>query len=600
MTRFRRRKATAVRPCIETLECRTVPSTVTNLNDVGSGSLRQAILDTPAGGTVDFQPGLTGTITLTSGELALDKDLTIAGPGASVITVSGNHAFRVFNIAATPTVTISGLTIADGKPPNFGHGSAVENAGTLTVSNSILSGNSASGAFGGGIDNTGTLTVLNSTITGNDAGAGGAIANRGSAMATVIGSAITGNGTNFDGGGILNSGTLTVMGSLVRGNNAGGGNGGGIYNEGTAAIMDSTISGNLSEGAGGGILNNPFNGVQLTVSRSTITGNFAATHGSGIANQATLTITESTLSGNLGEGISNYQGLATIIGCTISSNHDVEIEILGGETRTRNTILAGTASGYPDVAGSLTSQGHNLIGNGTGGSGYDPSDLVGSADNPIDPLLGPLQDNGGPTQTMALLPRSPALNAGDPTQLGVPDQRGVVRSGGVSIGAYQASATAFVLTAPAKVTAGVPFDLTVTAVDPFGQLAAGYTGTVTFSTSDPDPGVVLPADYAFTAADAGFHTFSDTGQGETTLVTRGDQSIAAADTADGSIMGSAAVKVRHLRRHDGGSPGLPAGLEVASADRVFATIGEEDVRFLLPSPHHRNGETRLSGVDSVV
>ena len=92
------------RPRLEVLEDRCVPTTVMNLLDSGSGSLRQAILDTPAGGTVDFQPGLSGTITLTSGELAIGNDLTIAGPGADIITVSGNHASRVFDITAASHV----------------------------------------------------------------------------------------------------------------------------------------------------------------------------------------------------------------------------------------------------------------------------------------------------------------------------------------------------------------------------------------------------------------------------------------------------------------------------------------------------------------
>jgi hypothetical protein len=106
------------RVTLETLEVRTVPSTVMNLNDSGTGSLRDAIANTAAGGTVDFQPGLTGTIILTSGELDIAEDLTITGPGAGVITVSGNNASRVFDIAAENTVTISGLTVADGMSNN--------------------------------------------------------------------------------------------------------------------------------------------------------------------------------------------------------------------------------------------------------------------------------------------------------------------------------------------------------------------------------------------------------------------------------------------------------------------------------------------------
>src|SRR5262249_5933057 len=158
----------------------------------------------------------------------------------------------------------------------------------------------------------------------------------------------------------------------------------------------------------------------------------------------------------------------------------------------------------------LSTSAYNLIGDGSGASGITNGtngNQVGTAANPIDPLLGPLQNNGGPTQTRALLAGSPALNAGDPAQLGVADQRGVVRHGGVNIGAYQASASAFVLSAPATVTPGTPFDVTVKAVDMFGQTALGYTGTVTFTTSDTDPAVVLPPTYTFTAADHGVHAF---------------------------------------------------------------------------------------------
>jgi hypothetical protein len=144
------------RPRLEHLEDRAVPSTVTTLGDSGTGSLRDAILNTPAGGTVDFQPGLTGTITLTSGELAVGKDLTITGPGAGVITVSGNHASRVFDITAG-SVAISGLTVADGfdVADNGGGridigGGGIANQGQMTITNCVISGNTSrdtGGAF---------------------------------------------------------------------------------------------------------------------------------------------------------------------------------------------------------------------------------------------------------------------------------------------------------------------------------------------------------------------------------------------------------------------------------------------------------------------
>jgi hypothetical protein len=120
----------------------------------------------------------------------------------------------------------------------------------------------------------------------------------------------------------------------------------------------------------------------------------------------------------------------------------------------------------------------------------------------------------------------------------VADQRGVARSGGVNIGAYQASASAFVLSAPDSVSAGVPFDLTVIAVDAFGQVAVGYTGTVTFSSTDPDPAVVRPADYTFSAADGGRHTFS----AGFTLITPGEQTLTVTDP-DGGLSASLTLTV---------------------------------------------------------
>jgi hypothetical protein len=177
------------------------PFTVTNTGDnlgvnpppgAGTGTLRQAIVDANANAgadTITFSPIVTGTILLASALPNLSDDVTINGPGANTLAVNGNAATRIFQIGAGADVTIDGLTVMNGHVvgPSFGGG--IFNAGTLTVTNSTISGNSATA--GGGIVNDGefgsaTLTITNSTISGNSA---------------------TGAG-NVDGGGILNDGVL--------------------------------------------------------------------------------------------------------------------------------------------------------------------------------------------------------------------------------------------------------------------------------------------------------------------------------------------------------------------------------------------------------
>jgi hypothetical protein len=389
-----------------------------------------------------------------------------------------------------------------------------------------------------------------------------------------------GGGGDILGGGIYNVGHLAVSNCTISGNGALGG--GGIFNNNSTATLtvnNCTIANNTaresdSPGEGGGIVNNRGT---MTIANSTISGNisggsvFGGGRGGGISNSGHLLVTNSTITGNvteagstdpygIGGGINDsYRGSVgtlTIYNSTIAGNTGFE-DIYGYGLNMWNTIV-------PRLTGDVTSGDHNLIG--------------------VNPLLGSLQDNGGPTQTMALLAGSPALNTGDPAQLGVADQRGVVRSGGVNIGAYQASASAFVLTAPTTVTAGTPFDLTVKAVDTFGQVALGYTGTVTFTTTDPDPGVVLPADYTFSAADQGTHTFS----GGFTLITPGDQTLTAADAA-GSFYASAVVTVNG----GGGAPGRHGGAD--GLDAVFAVLAAEWGQARLLS----NGELSLDAPTEV-
>jgi hypothetical protein len=213
-----------------------------------------------------------------------------------------------------------------------------------------------------------------------------------------------GNASNANGGGIFNDGdSLTLTNSTVSGNRASG-SGGGIQSEGNSlTLINSTVSGNTSDGSAG-ILNA---GGTMTITNSTVSGNEAVFNGGGIFNSgatSTMTLTNSTVTNNTagqgGGGINN-----------------------GGSAILRNTIVAGnTASTGPDALGNFSSQGNNLVGNTSGAVGFGGTDILGR-----NPLLGPLQDNGGSTDTHALLSRSPAIDKG--TNAGCPrtDQRGKAR-----------------------------------------------------------------------------------------------------------------------------------------------------------------------------
>jgi hypothetical protein len=200
-----RKPAPRFRPQLETLEGRDVSSTltVTNNLDSGKGSLRYEIAHAAKKDTIVFAPSLDGqTITLTSGELDITTGLTIQGPGAGQLTISGGHNSRVFAVNASAPVVLSGLTISNGTAfpsnaavPYWGDGGGILNLSTLTLSGCVVSGNSAAGAapsYGGGIYNAGTLTLSGCTVANNYAIADIAPA---------------------DGGGIYNAGRLTVSSS---------------------------------------------------------------------------------------------------------------------------------------------------------------------------------------------------------------------------------------------------------------------------------------------------------------------------------------------------------------------------------------------------
>jgi len=318
---------------------------VTSTADSGAGSLRDAIAAASSGDTINISA--TGTIILMGAPLTISKSLTISGPGASDLAVSGNKASQVFVVNSGATVTISGLTIENGAAS--GGGGGISNLGTLTVTNSAITSNTTD-VFGGGVKNFGTLTLANSTVSGNSASC-------------------------CFGGGIYNGATLTLTNTTVTGNSAASFFGGGIYNTRILNMTNDTLSGNTT-----------------------------GFHGGGIANIGTLTV--------------------------------------------KNTILANSlASGncYKGSGGVYVSQGHNLS-----DDAFCATWLTGVGDNnstaPGLDAAG-LKDNGGPTQTIALLPTTVAVDAvplndctlTDGITPVANDQRWVERPGGSAcdIGAFE-------------------------------------------------------------------------------------------------------------------------------------------------------------------
>jgi hypothetical protein len=400
---------------------------VTNTNDIGKGSLQQAIREANALSGKDtinfdgvFADSIADTITLSGSSLTIRDDLSIQGTGAEKLTVSGNNKSRVFNIASGITVEIAGLTIANGYSDqpiasNYEYkkytGGGIVNEGTLTVNNSIIRNNRAEGV-GGGIGNFGILTVNNSTVKDN--------------IAKLEGGGIGNN--NYD-----NTNAVTVNNSIISGNSTGGSQDGSGSGGGTAAvgvIINSTITGNSAGGDGGGISR------AFLVINSTISNNSAGEDGGGIAlarlvinstidsNSAlsgggiynvglSSSVINSTISGNSGGGIINYPDRysslelsnSTVIG---NSEYGIYGSYYSSGFTVNNSIIANNTD--TDAEGSFSSNGSNLIGNFEGSIGFSIKEKLY---NPITDVLDTtLRDNGGPVKTHALVYGSLAINAG--------------------------------------------------------------------------------------------------------------------------------------------------------------------------------------------
>jgi CSLREA domain-containing protein len=562
--------------------------TVANTSGVGNITFASGLTSVAAPGTINLGPAVTGPPALPAGTNtplpAITGVVYITGPGANQLTVSGNHSTSVgsvFTINSGATVTLSGLTIANGNDndPSTG-GGGILNSGTLTVLDSAVSNNSdGNGGSGGGIDNHGTLTVTGSTVSGN-----------------------TLNG-NF-GGGISNNGALTITDSTIAGNSStGDGNvagGGGISSYGSFTLTNSTVSGNsavcngCASGAGGGGIYIADGTASLTVNNSIVAANIVSTSGP-FVEYADIFATNVAGTGNLAySGANSTSPYATTLLLS-----PLQLNGIGATVQTMiplpgsPAICAGLVSDIPsgfttDERGyPLATPGYCTSGQVDAGAVQTNYTSVAFVQQPSNTLIN---SNMSPPPTIEVLETDTLLSSNNTDAVGsVPvtvtpsggtyagspftvttsstspflaSLAGLNSSTGASgidlatspitvVGTHTlASVTSnsydvlgmtskIAVSASPSATAGSPTSLTVTAEDASGNTTPGYTGTVHFTTTDAGSGVSLPANYTFVAADNGVHTFTN----GVTLVTAGNQTVSASDTVSSSITGSAPIAV---------------------------------------------------------
>jgi CSLREA domain-containing protein len=382
--------------------------------DHGPCTLRAAIQEANAFAGTDIiqfnfpssDPNCTNgvcTITLPSALPDLSTNMSIIGPGADTLVVHANadqsNPIRVFNVTLAGTVTFTGITISGGALPSTGIGAGIQNANsaTVNVNSCLVTVNFALNGGGGISNNAGMVNVNRSTFKSNSTTSAGAAIANGSGQVKVIDSTFISNSANSGGGrGAVSNGTgsTTITNCTFSGNTSS--QGGALAGNGTGEItvISSTFSGNSSTLGGGGAIA-LFSGT-INVNSSTITGN----------------TTVNSPNGGAG-GISNFgTGTINVISTIVAANSATGFQVT------------------QDVSGAFSSHGFNLIGKTNGSTGFTAAtDRTGTDAAPLDPKLDPngLQDNGGPTETIALLPNSPAVDNGTRTALPVDlftDQRG--------------------------------------------------------------------------------------------------------------------------------------------------------------------------------
>jgi predicted outer membrane repeat protein len=406
-------------------------------------ALVDAITNTPSGGTIT----LTGDIEIGDGVVVggvtafptIDKTLTINGNGFMISRTATNDEFRFFHVDGSGNLTLENITLTGGRISSGNFGGAIWNEGTIqSITNSTFSANSARD-WGGAIYNDGTIeAITNSTFSANTAGHGGAIDNDGTIEA-ITNSTFSENSAG-DGGAISSvHGTIGAITNSTFSQNTATNYGGAIDNDGTIeAITNSTFSANTATDYGGAIYND---GTIEAITNSTFSQNTATNYGGAIDNDGTIeAITNSTFSENTatdyGGAISSVHGTIGAITNSTFSENTAHLE--GGAIYNEGTIGAITNSviaGTPNACYG-TPTGSNNLRDGAN----DCADSL-FLSNTINPAihLGALADNGGPTQTIALLNPDPVINPAINAAVSgaATDQRGVPAQGVRDIGAYE-------------------------------------------------------------------------------------------------------------------------------------------------------------------
>lgn len=413
---------------------------------LGVCTLRAAINETNAsrgGSLIAFDLPSGSIITLRNADLTMRNTtglVTIQGPGSGELTVDANHDSRLLLIESGATVELSGLTLRNGYV-NAGFrdfAGGIRNLGALRLRDCVLSG-CYTDAGGGGLVNRGTAAVENTTIRGNEASMnGGGIRNSGALELTDC--IIAGNRAEEEGGGLANyAGTVVMTRTLVDDNNSD--RGGGIMTQGDFTLIDSTVSHNDAFDDAAGLTNKG----TATILGSTFNANHNTdTGGAAIMNVGTMSIVNSTISGNSSldsvGGILNYgyysNATLTLLNSTVTGNSGRNwvggLFNFTGSIFVRNSLVAGNLGDSQNAADdcgfytrdsmALTAaapgpieNGFNLIVEGAGCAFSSTDRTIDAASLPT--ILGPLHDNGGPTQTHALLesPGNPAVDGADPS-----------------------------------------------------------------------------------------------------------------------------------------------------------------------------------------